>query len=224
MKRKEFLHIDIKTKKDKRAFFQHEYFGAGTVPYTKGIYSTMYLKNPILVTKSFKYDADYIPIYVSDTNSAEGIVTTLLEAYKYVQNQSLQKNNLHDALSKIVFVQKAENKMFDEIAKLKVIRTIWAKIAMKFQPQKQELLAAKMAYQTKTDSLLEIMTAVFCGVQHLILSKNTTFSEEEITCFLQEETFITKSVDPWGGATTLEEKTNVLIKETWQELLKNNCF
>ena len=44
MKRKDFSDLKIETQNEKDIYFEHEEFIAGTVPFLRGIYPTMYLE------------------------------------------------------------------------------------------------------------------------------------------------------------------------------------
>lgn len=223
MKRKDFTSININPKRERRAFFEHEYAVAGTFPYTRGVSSTMYLQNPMVLKTLDEYKNKYV-ISLNEKNSKQALIKAFIKACNYIKKETFKKVPIDVILSQIIFIQKSENSMFSEIVKLKTARTIWAEITLKFQPKKQESSAMQVAYQVKTESISEIMTAFFCGTQHLILPENCKLSNQEIAYFLEEETQITKTVDPWGGTFALENKMDQLIQVVWQELLKNNCF
>ena len=111
---------------------------------------------------------------------------------------------------------------FTEIAKLRAARMLWAKIVKKFNPKNQKSLALRTHCQTSGWSLteqdpfnnvarttIEAMAATFGGTQSLhtnaldeAIALPTDFSARiarNTQIYLQEETYITKTVDPWAG-------------------------
>ena len=133
-------------------------------------------------------------------------------------------------------------KHFEEIAKLRAARVLWAKIVAQFNPLNPKSLALRTHSQTSGWSLtaqdpfnniartsIEAMAAVFGGTQSLhtnaldeAIALPTDFSARiarNTQLFLQEETQMNKVVDPWGGSRYVEKLTHGLIEEAW-ELIK----
>jgi len=123
---------------------------------------------------------------------------------------------------------------YSEIAKLRAARRIWAKIMKeKFKCKKASSLLLRTHCQTSGWSLteqdpynnivrttIEAMAAVFGGTQSL---HTNSFDEamalptptsariaRNTQLIIQEETNITKVVDPWGGSYMMEQLTNDL--------------
>lgn len=128
---------------------------------------------------------------------------------------------------------------FTEIAKLRAGRLLWAKIVGKFNPENQKSLALRTHCQTSGWSLtaqdpfnniarttIEAMAAAFGGTQSLhtnaldeAIALPTEFSARiarNTQIFLQEETSITKTVDPWAGSDALEELTDEIAAKAWE--------
>ncbi|WP_299056568.1 methylmalonyl-CoA mutase [uncultured Polaribacter sp.] len=128
---------------------------------------------------------------------------------------------------------------FTEIAKLRAARMLWAKIVKKFNPKNPKSLALRTHCQTSGWSLteqdpfnnvarttIEAMAAVFGGTQSLhtnaldeAIALPTDFSARiarNTQLYLQEETNITKTVDPWAGSHYLEEKTIEIANKAWE--------
>ncbi|QOD62040.1 methylmalonyl-CoA mutase [Polaribacter haliotis] len=128
---------------------------------------------------------------------------------------------------------------FTEIAKLRAARMLWAKIVKQFNPKNQKSLALRTHCQTSGWSLteqdpfnnvarttIEAMAAVFGGTQSLhtnaldeAIALPTDFSARiarNTQIYLQEETHITKTVDPWAGSYYVEELTEKIANKAWE--------
>ena len=131
---------------------------------------------------------------------------------------------------------------FQEIAKLRAGRMLWAKIVKQFEPKKTKSLSLRAHCQTSGWSLTEqdpfnniartvseAMAATFGGTQSLhtnaldeAIALPTDFSARiarNTQIFLQEETQITKTVDPWAGSEYVEKLTEDIANSAW-ELIK----
>ncbi|MFD2588730.1 methylmalonyl-CoA mutase [Croceitalea marina] len=127
---------------------------------------------------------------------------------------------------------------FMEIAKMRAARMLWAKLVKQFDPKNQKSLALRTHCQTSGWSLteqdpfnnvarttIEAMAATLGGTQSLhtnaldeAIALPTDFSARiarETQIFLQEETKITKTVDPWAGSYYVEYLTNQLAQKAW---------
>ncbi len=130
---------------------------------------------------------------------------------------------------------------FMEIAKLRAARMLWAKIVSKFNPKNPKSLALRTHCQTSGWSLteqdpfnnisrtcVEAMAAVLGHTQSLhtnaldeAISLPTDFSAKiarNTQIYLQEETQITRSIDPWAGSYYLEYLTNELAHSAWKQI------
>jgi len=120
---------------------------------------------------------------------------------------------------------------FTEIAKMRAARMLWAKLVKQFNPKNPKSMALRTHCQTSGWSLtaqdpfnnvarttIEAMAAVFGGTQSLhtnaldeAIALPTDFSARiarNTQLYLQQETFITKTVDPWAGSYHLEKLTD----------------
>lgn len=127
---------------------------------------------------------------------------------------------------------------FTEIAKLRAARMIWAKLVKQFNPQNPKSLALRTHCQTSGWSLtaqdpfnnvartcIEASAAVFGGTQSLhtnaldeAIALPTDFSARiarNTQIYLQEETYITKTVDPWAGSHYIEKLTHDIAQNAW---------
>src|SRR5690554_5721336 len=128
---------------------------------------------------------------------------------------------------------------FMEIAKMRAARMLWAKIVTQFHPKDKKSLALRTHSQTSGWSLteqdpfnnvartcIEAAAAAFGGTQSLhtnaldeAIALPTDFSARiarNTQIFLQEETKITKTVDPWAGSFYVEKLTHDIAKKAWE--------
>jgi len=128
---------------------------------------------------------------------------------------------------------------FMEIAKMRAGRLLWAKIVKQFNPKNPKSLALRTHSQTSGYSLteqdpynnvsrtyIEAKAAVLGHTQSLhtnaldeAIALPTDFSARiarNTQLFLQNETQITKTVDPWGGSYYVEFLTDQLVKKAWK--------
>ena len=130
---------------------------------------------------------------------------------------------------------------FKEIAKMRAARMLWAKIVSQFNPKNPKSLALRTHSQTSGWSLteqdpfnnvarttIEAMAAAFGGTQSLhtnaldeAIALPTDFSARiarNTQIYLQEETHITKTVDPWAGSYYVEQLTEEIAQKAWELL------
>jgi len=125
-----------------------------------------------------------------------------------------------------------------EIAKMRAARILWAKLLQQFNPKNPKSLTLRTHCQTSGWSLteqdpfnnvarttIEAAAAAFGGTQSLhtnaldeAIALPTDFSARiarNTQIYLQSETNITKTVDPWGGSYYVEYLTDALAKKAW---------
>jgi methylmalonyl-CoA mutase len=130
---------------------------------------------------------------------------------------------------------------FMEIAKLRAARILWAKTVKQFNPVNPKSLVLRTHCQTSGWSLteqnpfnnvartcIEAMAAALGHTQSLhtnaldeAIALPTDFSARiarNTQIFLQEETGITKTVDPWGGSYYIESLTQELVHKAWKHM------
>lgn len=128
---------------------------------------------------------------------------------------------------------------FMEIAKMRAARMLWAKLVKQFNPKNPKSLALRTHCQTSGWSLteqdpfnnvartcIEATAAAFGGTQSLhtnaldeAIALPTDFSARiarNTQIYLQEETYITKTVDPWAGSYYVEKLTHDIAEKAWQ--------
>ena len=130
---------------------------------------------------------------------------------------------------------------FMEVAKLRAARMLWAKIVQKFNPKNPKSLALRTHCQTSGWSLteqdpfnnvartcIEATAAIFGGTQSLhtnaldeAIALPTDFSARiarNTQLYLQKETNITKTVDPWAGSYYVEKLTHEIAEKAWSHI------
>ncbi len=130
---------------------------------------------------------------------------------------------------------------FMEIAKLRAARMLWAKIVKQFNPKNPKSMALRTHCQTSGWSLteqdpfnnvartcIEAMGAVLGHTQSLhtnaldeAIALPTDFSARiarNTQIYIQEETNVTKSVDPWAGSYYVESLTNEIAARAWEHI------
>ena len=128
---------------------------------------------------------------------------------------------------------------FQEIAKLRAGRLLWAKLVKQFNPKNAKSLSLRTHCQTSGWSLTEqdpfnnvartvteAMAAAFGGTQSLhtnaldeAIALPTDFSARiarNTQIYLQEETQITRTVDPWAGSHHVEKLTEDIANRAWE--------
>ncbi|MCU9613813.1 methylmalonyl-CoA mutase [Caldibacillus lycopersici] len=127
---------------------------------------------------------------------------------------------------------------FMEVAKLRAARFLWAKLMKSFDPKNPKSLVLRAHSQTSGWSLTEqdpfnnvirTLTEAHAAAMGHTQSLHTNALDEAIALptdfsariarntqlYLQKETSITKTIDPWGGSYYVEYLTNSLIERAW---------
>ena len=130
---------------------------------------------------------------------------------------------------------------FMEVAKMRAARFIWAKLIKQFGPENEKSLMLRTHSQTSgwslteqdpfnnvTRTLIEAHAATMGHTQSLhtnaldeAIALPTDFSARiarNTQLYLQEETSITKVIDPWAGSYYVEALTNELIEKAWKHI------
>jgi len=131
---------------------------------------------------------------------------------------------------------------FMEIAKLRGARVLWAKIINMFNPKNPKSLALRTHSQTSGWSLseqdpynnvartcIEALAATLGHTQSLhtnsldeAIALPTDFSARiarNTQLYLQNETLITKVIDPWAGSYYVESLTDAIMRRAWDHIM-----
>lgn len=164
---------------------------------------------------------------------------TLADGLEYLRTGVKAGMNIDSFAPRLSFFWGIGMNQFMEIAKLRAARMLWAKIVKQFNPKNPKSLALRTHCQTSgwslteqdpfnniTRTCVEAMGAVLGHTQSLhtnaldeAIALPTDFSARiarNTQIFLQEETKITRSVDPWGGSYYVESLTNELANKAWK--------
>jgi len=164
---------------------------------------------------------------------------TLADGLEYIRTGLSTGMTIDEFAPRLSFFWAIGMNHFMEIAKMRAGRMIWAKLIQQFNPKSDKSLALRTHCQTSGWSLteqdpfnnvartcIEAAAAAFGGTQSLhtnaldeAIALPTDFSARiarNTQIYLQEETKITKTVDPWGGSYYLEKLTNDILENTWK--------
>jgi methylmalonyl-CoA mutase len=163
---------------------------------------------------------------------------TLADGLEYLRTGINAGMDIDSFAPRISFFWAIGMNHFMEIAKMRAARMLWAKIVRQFNPKNPKSLALRTHSQTSgwslteqdpfnniTRTCIEAMAAAMGHTQSLhtnaldeAIALPTDFSARvarNTQIYLQEETFITKCVDPWGGSYYVEYLTNELARKAW---------
>ncbi len=166
---------------------------------------------------------------------------TLADGLEYVRTGLATGLDIDAFAPRLSFFWAEGTNYFMEMAKLRAGRLLWAKIIKGFNPKNPKSMALRTHSQTSGWSLaeqdpfnnvartcVEAMAAVLGGTQSLhtnaldeAIALPTDFSARiarNTQLFLQEETGICRTVDPWGGSWYLESLTDALMHKAWDHI------
>tara|TARA_B110000259_G_scaffold174507_1_gene208896 strand:+ start:10 stop:1680 length:1671 start_codon:yes stop_codon:yes gene_type:complete len=164
---------------------------------------------------------------------------TLADGLEYIRTGIAAGMDIDSFAPRLSFFWAIGMDHFTEIAKLRAARLLWAKLVNKFNPKNQKSLALRTHCQTSGWSLteqdpfnnvartcIEAAAAAFGGTQSLhtnaldeAIALPTDFSARiarNTQIYLQKETQITKTVDPWAGSEFIEKKTKEIADKAWE--------
>lgn len=164
---------------------------------------------------------------------------TLTDGLEYIKTGIASGMDIDDFAPRISFFWGIGMNHFMEIAKMRAARMLWAKLVQQFKPKNPKSLALRAHCQTSgwslteqdpfnniTRTCIEAMAAVMGGTQSLhtnaldeAIALPTDFSAKiarETQIYLQEETGICNTVDPWGGSYYIEKLTNDIAERSWK--------
>ena len=163
---------------------------------------------------------------------------TLADGLEYIRTGLAAGMDIDTFAPRLSFFWAIGMNHFMEIAKMRAGRMLWAKLLKQFNPKDEKSLALRTHCQTSGWSLteqdpfnnvartcIEAAAAAFGGTQSLhtnaldeAIALPTDFSARiarNTQIFLQEETKICKTVDPWAGSYYVESLTDEIAKKAW---------
>lgn len=163
---------------------------------------------------------------------------TLADGLEYIRTGLAAGMKIDEFAPRLSFFWAIGMNHFMEIAKMRAGRMLWAKLLKQFSPKDEKSLALRTHCQTSGWSLteqdpfnnvarttIEAAAAAFGGTQSLhtnaldeAIALPTDFSARiarNTQIFLQEETKICKTVDPWAGSYYIESLTAEIAEKAW---------
>ena len=163
---------------------------------------------------------------------------TLADGLEYIRTGLAAGMDIDTFAPRLSFFWAIGMNHFMEIAKMRAARMLWAKLLKQFNPKDEKSLALRTHCQTSGWSLteqdpfnnvartaIEAAAAAFGGTQSLhtnaldeAIALPTDFSARiarNTQIFLQEETKICKTVDPWAGSYYVESLTAEIAEKAW---------
>ncbi len=161
---------------------------------------------------------------------------TLADGLEYIRTGLASGLKIDEFAPRLSFFWAIGMNHFLEIAKLRAGRLLWAEMVKQFEPKSEKSLPLRAHCQTSGWSLteqdpfnnvartcIEALAAAFGGTQSLhtnaldeAIALPTDFSARiarNTQIYLQEETYITKAIDPWGGSVYVENLTIELVEK-----------
>ena len=203
-----------------------------------------------IVSDIFRYTSQHMPkfnpISISGYHMQEAGATldlelayTLADGLDYVRAGIAAGMSIDDFAPRLSFFWAIGMNHFEEIAKMRAARMLWAKLIKQFNPKNPKSMALRTHCQTSGWSLtkqdpfnnvartcIEAMAAAFGGTQSLhtnaldeAIALPTDFSARiarNTQLYIQDETDITKAVDPWAGSKVVEQLTNDIAERAWK--------
>jgi methylmalonyl-CoA mutase len=164
---------------------------------------------------------------------------TLADGLEYLRTGIHAGLQIDDFAPRLSFFWGIGMNHFMEIAKMRAARMLWAKIVKQFDPKNPKSMALRTHSQTSGWSLtaqdpynnvartcIEAMAAALGHTQSLhtnaldeAIALPTDFSARiarNTQIYLQEETQICRTVDPWAGSYYVESLTHYLAHRAWK--------
>ncbi len=208
-----------------------------------------------LITDIFKYCKDNVPrwnsisisgyhIREAGATAAQELAFTLANGIAYVQAAIDAGLDVDAFAGRLSFFFDSHNNLFEEVAKFRAGRRLWAKIMrdrfgaedprswmLRFHTQTAGCtLTAQQPDNTAIRVTIQALAAILGGTQSLHTnSRDEAYaipSEEAVTLALRTqqvlayESGIADSVDPLGGSYLVESLTDTVAKEAWEYIEK----
>ncbi|MGQ9799713.1 MAG: methylmalonyl-CoA mutase [Ignavibacterium sp.] len=172
---------------------------------------------------------------------------TLADGLEYVRTGIKAGLDIDEFAPRLSFFWAEGMNYFMEVAKLRAARLIWAKLIKQFNPKNPKSMSLRTHSQTSGWSLseqdpfnnvartcIEALAAALGHTQSLhtnsldeAMALPTDFSARiarNTQLYLQEETYITKVIDPWGGSYYVESLTDALLQKGWEHILEIESY
>ncbi len=201
-----------------------------------------------IIVDVIKYCSSYVPrwntisisgyhIREAGSTALQELAFTLADGLEYVKWAVKAGMDIDDFAPRLSFFFNSHNDLFEEIAKYRAARRIWARHIKKYQPKDPRSLWLRFHTQTAGCSLtaqqpnnnivrttIQALAAVLGGTQSLhtnSLDEALTLpSEEAVEIALRtqqiiaQESGVTNTIDPLAGSYFVEALTNEMEKQT----------
>lgn len=171
-------------------------------------------------------------------DAALELAYTLADGKEYIRTALAAGLDIDAFAGRLSFFFGIGMNFYMEVAKLRAARVLWCRIVAEFQPKSDRSkmlrthcqtsgwsLTAQDPYNNVVRTTIEAMAAVFGGTQSLhtnsfdeAIALPTEFSARiarNTQLIIQEETNITKVIDPWGGSYFMESLTEQIADKAW---------
>ncbi len=166
---------------------------------------------------------------------------TLANGLEYIRTGLKTGMDIDSFAPRLSFFWAVGMNHYMEIAKMRAARMLWAKIVKQFDPKNPKSLALRTHSQTSGWSLTEQdpynnITRTCCEAMAAVLghtqSLHTNALDEAIALptdfsariarntqlYLQEETNVSKAIDPWAGSYYVETLTHEIAQRAWEHI------
>lgn len=203
-----------------------------------------------IIADIFEYTSQHIPrfnsISISGYHMQEAGATpvlemayTLADGYEYVKTGLVAGLDIDDFAPRLSFFWAIGMNYFQEIAKMRAARVVWAQMMSEFNPKNKKSqmlrthcqtsgwsLTEQDPYNNVTRTAIEAMAAALGGTQSLhtnaldeAIALPTDFSARiarNTQLIIQEESQICRTADPMAGSYLIEALTQQMIEEAWK--------
>jgi methylmalonyl-CoA mutase N-terminal domain/subunit len=208
-----------------------------------------------LIVDTFEYGSKEVPkwntisisgyhIREAGSTAVQELAFTLRDGIEYVEWAQERGLDIDDFVPRLSFFFNAHNDFFEEVAKFRAARKIWAEVMqdrfkakdqrcgwLRFHTQTSGVsLMAQQPYNNVVRVAIQAMAAVLGGSQSLHTnSLDETYalpSEEAVTIALRtqqiiaHESGVINCIDPLGGSYFVEELTGEMEKDAWEYIKK----
>ena len=203
-----------------------------------------------IIADIFEYTSRNIPrfnsISISGYHMQEAGATpvlemayTLADGYEYVKTGLTAGLKIDDFAPRLSFFWAIGMNYFQEIAKMRAARVVWAQMMQEFNPKNPKSLMLRTHCQTSgwslteqdpynnvTRTTIEAMAAALGGTQSLhtnaldeAIALPTDFSARiarNTQLIIQEESQICRTADPMAGSYMIEALTQEMMRKAWE--------
>ena len=212
-----------------------------------------------LITDTFRFCADNVPKYnpisisgyhirEAGSTALQELAFTLRDGMEYVEYGVRAGLDIDDFAPRLSFFFNSHNDLFEEVAKFRAARRVWAKVMrdrygakdprswmLRFHTQTAGCsLTAQQPYNNIVRVTIQALAAVFGGTQSLhtnSLDETLALPTEQAARIalrtqqiIAHESGVINTVDPLGGSFFIEELTNRMEQGCFEYIAKIDAF